>query len=244
MHPLPANRPPRRETFPNRGQNRSIRPKLGMTGHTGLRWRKAGERGVFHRCVAITAVDSQIARVMLMAERNGLFQLETCDRRIRRPKDGVERPPSASNCERNCHNSGPDNCVGLRFKNLRHGITSVFEGFKKPPSARSFPKDTAEANGSGLFDLTMTYRNQANMHRRKPNAVPFRNAQLNEQARHKIEIDKFLDRSELQEVISGLLKRPKKNPERTRAYYLKRLSATRAQMSGSQSDDLINRITS
>src|SRR5690349_1876049 len=43
-----------------------------MAGHTGLRWRHSRRGGLFHRTMAITAIQTEFTDMMFVAERDGL----------------------------------------------------------------------------------------------------------------------------------------------------------------------------
>ena len=72
MHALPANRRAALITVAHRLQNIAARPDLRMTVHASCRRRQAGERGNFHRGMAVTTIDAKPADMMLVAERHGL----------------------------------------------------------------------------------------------------------------------------------------------------------------------------
>ena len=72
VHPRPLQRLPGAETFAHRLQNRTLGPDLRVAIHADLGGRNAGERGLFHRGVAVTAIDAVITDVVFMAELHRL----------------------------------------------------------------------------------------------------------------------------------------------------------------------------
>jgi len=56
----------------NRGEGGAAQPNLGVAGHAGLGGRHSGGRRDFHAGVAIAAIDTQFAHVMLVTERHRL----------------------------------------------------------------------------------------------------------------------------------------------------------------------------
>ena len=57
----------------HRLKDRRVFPNLRMARHANLRRRNAGEGGAFDRGVAVTAINSEAADMMLMAERHRLL---------------------------------------------------------------------------------------------------------------------------------------------------------------------------
>ena len=76
MDPGPLNRLAGAKTLAHRFQHRTVRPDLRMAIHAGLGRRNARERALFHRGVAVTAIDAVVADMMLVTERH---RLATCD---------------------------------------------------------------------------------------------------------------------------------------------------------------------
>ena len=60
------------KTISDRRQYRAIRPDLAMAVHASFCRRNASEGTCFNRSVAISAIDSIVADVMLMAKWDGL----------------------------------------------------------------------------------------------------------------------------------------------------------------------------
>jgi hypothetical protein len=89
-------RPPERHarsiTLPDRLQHFAVGPHLRMAVHARFGGRHAREAGLFHGCMAITAVKAQAADVMLMAERNRLRVDNATIRVVRRTLHHFEKP--------------------------------------------------------------------------------------------------------------------------------------------------------
>ena len=93
-----------------------------MAGHTGFgRW-NAREIAFFNRGVTIAAIDSQLADVMAVAERNGLFAHHLRLGHIRRAFNGQENPKSSGYDKYSAKNAylGKRICAGM--KKLGHLI--------------------------------------------------------------------------------------------------------------------------
>ena len=88
VDPRPLQRLPGAETFAHRLQNRTLGPDLRVAIHADLGGWNAGERGVFHRSVAVTAIDAVITDVMFMAE---LHRLTARDSDLRHIGGAVNR---------------------------------------------------------------------------------------------------------------------------------------------------------
>jgi hypothetical protein len=73
---LPLDRFVFTETCTDRFEIRTIRPDLAVTIHTGLRRRHSGRSRRFYRRVAVTAIDSIVTNVVLVAELNRLLFLQ------------------------------------------------------------------------------------------------------------------------------------------------------------------------
>src|SRR5262249_1610720 len=72
IHPRPLQRLAGPETLAHRRQDRALCPNLSVAIHADLRGWNAGERGLFHRGVAITAIDAVITHVVLVTELDRL----------------------------------------------------------------------------------------------------------------------------------------------------------------------------
>src|SRR5882672_8970051 len=92
MHPPPFNRLARGQALPNRREHWRIGPELGMAGHACFGRGHSGKSRRFNGTVAIAAVDSQAAGMMLMTERNGLLNRNVYSRGIGRPIDRMQSP--------------------------------------------------------------------------------------------------------------------------------------------------------
>jgi hypothetical protein len=107
-------------TFPNRSQSRSSGPHLRMTVHTDTGRRDIREFGGLNRDVAVSAIDSKAACMMLMAERKGLLAGNILHHLVLGTY--YEIPDPQDKCQK-CHTAGqaePENRVGYRMKWLGH----------------------------------------------------------------------------------------------------------------------------
>src|SRR6266536_431654 len=82
VHPRPLQRLPGAKTFTHRLQNRALSPDLRVAVHADLGGRNAGERGLFHRGVAISAINAVVTDVMFVAELDRLAARDTDLRNI------------------------------------------------------------------------------------------------------------------------------------------------------------------
>ena len=82
MHSRPLQRFSGAETFTHRLQNRALGPDLCVTVHADLGGRDAGEGGLFHRSMAVTAIDAVVTDVMFVAELDRLAARDTDLRHI------------------------------------------------------------------------------------------------------------------------------------------------------------------
>ena len=119
----PLERLPGTETFPHRLQNRTLGPDLRVAIHADLGGWNAGERGLFHRSVAVTAIDAVITDVMLMAELHRLAARNTDLRHVRgavnRGESGDEDDDDTDAPE----NTHPGDGVRAPMKYLSHRLT-------------------------------------------------------------------------------------------------------------------------
>jgi len=76
-------------TVPHRRQQGGAFPDLAVARHARFRWRQTGKGRLFHRRMAVTAVNPEAENVMLMAKWNRLFERNHLTRRPRRPIDIV-----------------------------------------------------------------------------------------------------------------------------------------------------------
>ena len=137
IHTRPRNGDIIAITCVHRREHRGVRPNLRMAHHASLRRRHARERGLFHRCVAIATIDSKFARMMLMAERNGLLARYIHIGVPRRHSDLVKHAAKQSNNEDAAVNAQPRDRVRAVMKDLRHSALQVF--FIYPNALPAFP---------------------------------------------------------------------------------------------------------
>jgi hypothetical protein len=88
VHPRPLQRFSGSKTLAHRLQNRALGPDLRVAVHADLGGRNAGERRLFHRRMAITAIDAVVTDVVFMAE---LDRLAACDTDLRHIGGTVNR---------------------------------------------------------------------------------------------------------------------------------------------------------
>ena len=82
VHSRPLQRLSGAETFAHRFQNRALGPNLGVAIHADLGGWNAGERGLFYRGVAVTAIDAIVIHVVFMTELHRLAARNTDLRHI------------------------------------------------------------------------------------------------------------------------------------------------------------------
>src|SRR5436305_785802 len=85
VDPGPLKRLARTKAGADGFENGRVRPDLGMAGHAGLSGRKTGEGRRLDRRVAVPAIDTVIADMMLVTERNRLIEgyIDIGDKRSR-----------------------------------------------------------------------------------------------------------------------------------------------------------------
>ncbi len=97
-----------------------------MAVHTGLGRGHPGARRDFNGRVAVTAVDPVIARVMLVAELNGLLALDVLPCVIRRTVNLSDDPDPREEDKDSAENTQLRECVSAVMENLRHSRTLWF----------------------------------------------------------------------------------------------------------------------
>ena len=120
MNAIPDNRLVLAPTVAHRLKHFRICPDLRMTRHADLCRRHSRERRVFHRRVAIPAVDPQSANVMLMAERNRLRANLALPRDVRRFLDIPRQRPGAGGQNDRAEDCRPGDRVHRGMEQLRH----------------------------------------------------------------------------------------------------------------------------
>ena len=120
MNPGPLDRLSRLPTLPHGLEIRTVRPDLGMTVHTGLCRRNTGRGGLFHRSVAIPAVDAVVADMMFVAELNRLFAIYKGPCIPGRTIHFGERPYSGRQNEDGSENGHPRKGISAVMKDLWH----------------------------------------------------------------------------------------------------------------------------
>jgi hypothetical protein len=124
VHPRPLQRLPGPETLAHRLQNRALGPDLGVATHADLSGWNAGERGLFHRGVAVTAIDAGVTNVVFMAELHRLAARDTNLRHIGRSVNRRERGYEDDDDGSAPEYAHPGDSVRAAMKNLRHARMS------------------------------------------------------------------------------------------------------------------------
>src|SRR6266508_3151406 len=120
VDPRPLQRLSGPETFAHWLQNRALSPDLRVAVHTDLGGWNAGERGLFHRGVAISTIDAVVADVVFVAELDWLVARDTDLRHIGRPINRRERGNEDNDDGSAPEYAHPGNSVRAAVKNLRH----------------------------------------------------------------------------------------------------------------------------
>jgi hypothetical protein len=102
----------------------TVVPQLTVTVHAGLRWRHAGGRCRFNRCVTVAAIYAVVAYVMLVAELDRLLDLEILSGQVRRSCDLCVNVKYDSGQYNNHHHADPRYVVCTSVKELRHLLLS------------------------------------------------------------------------------------------------------------------------
>src|SRR5262245_11074762 len=98
VHPSPSNGSVRPVAFAHWLEHWARRPNLRMAVHAGFRRRNSGGSCNLHRCVAVTAVNTDSGYMVLMAEWDGLLPCHSCLGHISRAVDH----------DNHCENAGDD----------------------------------------------------------------------------------------------------------------------------------------
>ena len=136
VHPRPLQRLPSSETFAHRLQNRTLGPDLRVAIHADLGGWNAGERGLLHRRVAVTAIDAVVTHVVFMAELDRLAARDTDLRHIGRPVDRRERGNEDNDDGSAPEYAHPGDSVRAAVKNLRHArmpFELIGRPYRHPP---------------------------------------------------------------------------------------------------------------
>src|SRR5690348_2751176 len=106
-----------------------------MAVHTGLSGRDSGERRVFYRCVAVPAINTEAAHVMLVAEGHWLLDGHLGARGVVRSVQFRPRPDEKGQNEDPAEYAEPRKCVGAGMENLGHRTMSRdFPGWRRRKS--------------------------------------------------------------------------------------------------------------
>ena len=121
VHPVPHQRLSAAITGADRLQHGRAQPYLGMTVHAGLGRRNARKTGLLNRGMAIAAIQTDRADMVLMAEGYRLRPGHMGVSDIRRSLELNTRPQNKGEQEYRSKDRGLGYCVGSTVKNL-HSI--------------------------------------------------------------------------------------------------------------------------
>src|SRR5262249_29760148 len=100
----------------------ALGPDLGVAIDAGLRRRNAGEGGVLDLRVTVTAVDAELARVVLVAELHRLLARDALLRHVAGAVDQGTEPEQTRDDEERAEDAHPRQRVGAAVEGLRHGL--------------------------------------------------------------------------------------------------------------------------
>ena len=118
------------QAFAHGRQHGRVFPDLRMTGHAGFGRRQSGERGFFDGRMAKAAIYSESENMMLVTERNRLFERNHFACRVRRPIDGVQNPSACAEQNHKCQQTCSCNGITTAAKNLRHNTFGTFSNVR------------------------------------------------------------------------------------------------------------------
>jgi hypothetical protein len=131
INTLPLDRLACPPAFPNRLQIRTVSPDLGMAIHTSLGRRDSSKCEFFYTGVAVAAVDSVIAHVVLVTELNWLLAREKGLGVIRRSVEFKQHPDQNGGEKDSAENRRLGNEVGASIKDLPHRFLRAIENWKQ-----------------------------------------------------------------------------------------------------------------
>jgi hypothetical protein len=126
VHLRPCDRGPGAIARTNRFQIRARGPELRMAIHAGFGRRDTRVRGIFHRCMAVSAIDTNVTDVMLVTELHRLLARHPGLRDVRRTVDFVCNPSQERDDEHGTKDTELGYGVGARMENLRHLSTFTY----------------------------------------------------------------------------------------------------------------------
>src|ERR1700685_4619422 len=97
-----------------------------MAGHARLRGGDPRKRRFLDGRVAVAAIDSQLARMVPMAERDGLLPLDILLRVPRRHRDRIQRVAERAKDDHRAINGQPRDEVRAAMKYLWHRLFKSF----------------------------------------------------------------------------------------------------------------------
>lgn len=131
INTLPLNRLACAPALANRFEIRAVSPDLRMAVHTSLGWRDPGERELLDCSMAVTAIDSVIANVMLVTELNWLLAREESLGVIRRSIEFKQHPYEDGGKEDRTEDRRLGNEVGASIEDLPHRFLRAIENWKQ-----------------------------------------------------------------------------------------------------------------
>ena len=114
------------QAFADGRKHGSVFPDLRMTGDAGFGRRHSGDRGCFDGRLAKAAIYSESENMMLVTERNRLFERNHLAGPQRRPINGVQNPPACAEQNHKCQQTCPCKGITTATKNLRHNTFRKF----------------------------------------------------------------------------------------------------------------------
>jgi hypothetical protein len=125
VHAIPCKRPILTKAGSNRLEHGAVVPHLFVTVHAHFGGGNSCKRDLFHRDVAIPAINAQAGNVMLMTERNRLFAYYVLPGHVRRTNETCPSP--CDDCDN--EDAPEDRDAGYRIqaamKDLRHRESAV-----------------------------------------------------------------------------------------------------------------------
>ena len=135
----------------NRCQHLRISPDLRVTGHACFRRRDPGKSSLLDGGVAIAAVDPKLARMVGMAERNGLLARNVLLSHVSRALDLIPDTQADYRQDRKPDENDTSNGVRAWLEDLHYGEEWVWTRMAKPSyrvDRRSFRPDRRKVSSS------------------------------------------------------------------------------------------------
>src|SRR5437868_10515528 len=120
VHPLPLQGSAGAVAFTHGLEHGRARPYLRVAVHAGFSWRNAGEVRGLDRSVAVTAIKSESADVVLMAERRVLHPRLILPGNVRRALNLRHDPAQTSQQDHESQDAEARQPISTSVKDLRH----------------------------------------------------------------------------------------------------------------------------